>query len=533
MANPRAVWAVEFLPLLAAGGLAGLLLLAQRDLGAGMLLLALLAGQIYVAYGHPAVLYGALGLLGLGAGVGALTLDVVRTRFEAWINPWLDPTGSGYQIVQSLIAIASGGLLGSGPGRGTPAAVPVVHSDFVFAAIAEEWGLVGALAVIALFAVLVGRGLRVAAGARDPFAVLLAVGISLAFGLQSLLILGGTLRVLPITGVTLPFLSYGGSSLVTSSIAAGFLVLLSSERHPGLGTFGRPILRAQYFLSAGWVALALAVGWWSIVRGEVLTARTDNPRRSLASRFSLRGSILDWEGVVLADSTGRSGSYERIYYEPATAPVTGYDSSQYGQAGIEASLDGFLRGEIGPEPLLIWWNKLVNGTPPAGFHVRLTLNSELQRAAAVGLAGRRGAVIVVDAQSGSILAMASSPSFNPSTLDQDWPGLVVRTDGPLLNRVTQGRYQPGMTLAPLLFAWGISNGMVGADLPAPEFDSPVTVFDRTFSCRPPIEPQVEPTWGTELMLACPGPFAALGEAMGPEGVQLALEAFGLLDPPQI
>ena len=533
LANPRAVWAVDFLPLLAAGGLAGLLLLAQRDLGAGMLLLALLAGQIYVAYGHAAVLYGALGLLGLGAGIGALTLDVVRTRFEAWINPWLDPTGSGYQIVQSLIAIASGGLLGSGPGRGTPAAVPVVHSDFVFAAIAEEWGLVGALAVIALMAVLVGRGLRVAAGARDPFAVLFAVGISLALGLQSLLILGGTLRVLPITGVTLPFLSYGGSSLVTSSIAAGFLVLLSSERHPGLGPFGRPILRAQAFLSAGWIALALAVSWWSIGRADMLTARTDNPRRALTSRFSLRGSILDWDGVVLAASTGSSGSYERVYYEPATAPVTGYDSSQYGQAGVEASLDGFLRGEIGPEPLSIWWNELVYGTPPEGFHVRLTLNSELQHSAAVGLAGRSGAVVVLDARSGSILAMASSPSFNPSTLDQDWPDLVVRTDGPLLNRVTQGRYQPGMTLAPLLFAWGTTKGLIGAELPAPEFGSPVTVFDRTLECELPMEPQPEPTWGTALRLACPGPFAALGMQMGPEELRLAFQAFGLRDPPQI
>jgi len=533
LANPRAAWAGDFLPLLAAGGLAGLLLLAQRDLGAGLLLLALLAGQIYVAYGRAAILYGALGLLGAGAGIGVLKLEVVRTRFEAWINPWLDPTGAGYQIVQSLIAIASGGLLGSGPGRGAPTAVPVVQSDFVFAAVAEEWGLVGALAMIALFAVLVGRGLRVAAGARDPFAVLLAVGVSLALGLQTLLILGGTLRLLPITGVTLPFVSYGGTSFVTSSIAAGFLVLLSSERHPGLGAFGRPILRAQAVLSAGWIALALALGWWVIVRGEALTTRTDNPRRSLASRYSLRGSIFDWEGVELAASMGTIGSFARVYYDPASAPVTGYDSSLYGQAGIETSMDGFLRGEIGPDPLSIWWSELVYGTPPPGLHLRLTLNSELQRYAAEGLAASRGAVVVVDARSGSILAMASSPSFDPSTLDQVWPELVVRTDGPLLNRATQGRYQPGMTLAPLLFAWGISNGLIEAEGPAPDFGGLVTVFDRDLGCERPIDPQREPTWATALSLACPGPFAALGEAMGSEELLRALKAFGLLDPPLI
>lgn len=533
LASPRGVWAVEFLPLLAAGGLAGVLLLAQRDLGAGMLLLAVLAGQIYVAYGHAAVLYSAVGLVGLGAGIGALTLDVVRTRFEAWINPWLEPTGSGYQIVQSLIAIASGGLLGSGPGRGTPSAVPVVHSDFVFAAIAEEWGLVGALAVIILLALLVGRGLRVAAGARDPFEVLLAVGISLALGLQSLVILGGTLRVLPITGVTLPFLSYGGSSLVTSFIAAGFLVRISSERRPGLGPFGRPIVRAQAFLSAGWIALALAVGWWSIARAEVLTARTDNPRRSIASRYSLRGSILDWDGVALAASTGRSGSYARVYNQPAAAPVTGYDSSQYGQAGIEASLDGYLRGEIGPDPLSIWWNKLVYGTPPAGFHIRLTLSAELQQAAADELAGRRGAVVMLDARSGSILAMASSPSFNPATLEQDWPELVTRSDGPLLNRATQGRYQPGMTLAPLLFAWASARSQIEGDGLAPDFADPVTVFNRTLGCRREIDPQAGRTWGAALNLGCPGPFVALGMSMGPDELRLAFQSFGLLDAPRI
>ena len=526
-------WLSDFLPLLAAGGLAGLLLVAQRDLGAAMLSLGLLAFLIYIAYGHLAVLIGALGLAVAGGIIGYLTLGIVRTRVDSWINPWLDPTGSGYQIVQSLIAIASGGLLGLGPGRGAPTAVPVVHSDFMFAAVAEEWGMVGGLAAIGLFAVLVGRGLRAAGGARDPFAALLAAGVSVALGLQALLIMGGVMRLLPITGVTLPFVSYGGSSLVTSFIAAGFLVLISTDRNPRLGPFSVPILRTHALLTLGWAALALALGWWAIVRAESLTTRTDNPRRSLASLNSQRGEIVDWDESELAASIGTRGSYQRVYSERAGAPVIGYDSSVYGQAGIESSMDAYLRGENGPDAFSIWWSKLLYGVPPPGFTVRLTLDSDLQRAAAEGLAGQRGAAVVLDAVSGDILAMASSPSFDPNTLESEWATLVARDDGPLLNRGTQARYQPGMVLAPLLFAWANSSGLIAPDLPAPNFGADVAVSGQSVGCQRPIGAGDPATWQSALVHACAGPFAALGDRLGIEGIRQAFDAYGLLDAPQI
>ena len=205
--------------------------------------------MLYLASGRWQVLLAAAVLATIGGAVGYALFGVVRLRLEAWLNPWADPTGGSYQIVQSLIAIASGGVIGRGPGVGAPAFVPVAHSDFIFSAVAEEWGLLGGLGMIALFAVLVGRGLRVAAR-REPFGVMLAAGVTLALGLQSLILGGVMTRLFPLTGVTLPFVSYGGSSLVTSFIALGFLLLLSGESGPSR-RFGPELRQVQSGMLAG------------------------------------------------------------------------------------------------------------------------------------------------------------------------------------------------------------------------------------------------------------------------------------------
>ena len=159
-----------------------------------------------------------------------ILLDVVRQRVQIWLNLWADTAGSGYQIVQGLIAIAEGGLTGAGVGRGQPHVVPLVHSDLVLAALAEEWGLLGALVVLAGMAVYALRGLEVAWRLREErFACLLAAGMALLPVVQGLVICAGVLGLLPLTGVTLPFLGYGGSSLLTSLLAAAMLLRLSQE----------------------------------------------------------------------------------------------------------------------------------------------------------------------------------------------------------------------------------------------------------------------------------------------------------------
>jgi len=158
-------------------------------------------------------------------GVGRLGFGLVDT----WLNPWPEAQGRALPLVQSLSALAAGGVLGQGVGQGYPTYVPVVHSDFAFAAVAEEWGLLGALAVLACLAVLVYRGFRLALLARRPFLAFLAAGISALIGVQSLIIMGGVTKLLPLTGVTLPFLSYGGSSLLVSFVMVGLLLKVSGD----------------------------------------------------------------------------------------------------------------------------------------------------------------------------------------------------------------------------------------------------------------------------------------------------------------
>ena len=216
-------------PTLLVSGIAILLLIFQRDLGTASIFIALYTIIIYLATGRRSVLLYSILFLILVAIAGYFTIDIIQARINSWLNPWNDPSGDSYQIIQSLLAIANGGLEGRGPGLGSPALVPVAISDFIFAAIAEETGLIGTVGLVALFGLAIGRGIRVALRAPDLFRRLLAAGITAYLGIQTLLIIGGNLRLLPLTGVTLPFLSYGGSSLLTSFIALLFLMLISNH----------------------------------------------------------------------------------------------------------------------------------------------------------------------------------------------------------------------------------------------------------------------------------------------------------------
>lgn len=263
------------------------LLAAQRDLGAGLLFLGLLTVLLYVAFGRWKVLALGGAFLLTGVVAGELLTPVVHARLQAWLDPFADPSGASYQVLQSLIALAHGGLLGAGPGQGIPTFIPAAHTDFIFSALVEEWGMLGGLAVLGLNAVLVSRGLRAAARSRDTYSSLLAAGLSVALGLQALVILGGTLLVLPLTGITLPFLSYGGSSLTTSFLAAGLLLLVSDTRGSA-SALGRSLDRVHIGFIAGWACIALVLGWWVLVRGPDLLQRPDNPRTtSPATSFVL------------------------------------------------------------------------------------------------------------------------------------------------------------------------------------------------------------------------------------------------------
>ncbi|MFZ5808741.1 MAG: FtsW/RodA/SpoVE family cell cycle protein [Chloroflexota bacterium] len=421
------------------------LLVVQRDLGTASLFFFLYTTQVYLATEkRRVVLFGALGIL-CGLLVGYGLFDVVRIRVDAWMNPWLDPSGRSYQIVQSLIAIANGGVFGRGIGMGNPGLVPVSHSDFIFAAIAEESGLAGVVGLLTLLAILVIRCLRTALRAGDEFQRLLAAGFTAYLGGQSLLIIGGNLRLLPLTGVNLPFVSYGGSSLLVSLLVLLFILQVEGQPQAVVGSLpnAEPYLNLSRLLLGGFALAAMASGWFGLYRAEALTNRTDNPRRAIADRYTLRGSLYDRDGKPLAVTVGSPGSYQRITVYPPISPLLGYSSPAYGQAGLEASLDEWLRGLRGYSVLAHSWNHLLYGTPPPGLDLRLTIDLDLQRLADEALAGRQGAIVLLNAQSGDLLAVASQPGFDANELDQEWKELISSPNAPLLNRATQGQYPLG------------------------------------------------------------------------------------------
>ena len=405
-------------PILFMTGLTLLLLLVQRDLGTASIFVFLFAVIAYLATGRKMILLMSSALL-LVAGISSYFLfDVVRIRIDAWLNPWLDPSGRSYQIVQSLLSIANGGVGGRGPGMGSPTLVPISHSDFVYSAIVEESGLVGGIALIGLLMLLTASGLRIALRAPDNFRRFLAAGLTAYLIGQSLLIIGGNIRLLPLTGVTLPFVSYGGSSLLTAFLSLLLLALISQSANTNPVPAINPVLytRLGVTLLAGLSAAALVIGWWAYVRGPGLLERTDNARRAIAERYVRRGEILDRDNTLLAFSTGSSGDISRIYNFPELGSLVGYSHTVYGQSGLEASLDPYLRGLRGNSDLLVWWNHLLYGQPPPGLDVRLSLDMDLQHKADEMLMEQAGALVLMNAGNGEILALASHPTFETNQL---------------------------------------------------------------------------------------------------------------------
>lgn len=220
------------LPLVLMLGLSMAVLVFQRDLGAAMLTLGIFLSMLYVASSRLSyLLVGALTFGGSVVGVYRLSRQIaalshVHTRIGAWLSPWT--TSGAYQIVQGMYAFAGGGLIGQGLGQGAPTLIPESHTDLIFAAIGEEWGLLGTTAVLVLYTLLIARGLALSLRVRDGFLQLLGVGLVVALAVQALIILSGNLVLTPLTGMTLPFVSYGGTSLLTNWVIVALLLRISA-----------------------------------------------------------------------------------------------------------------------------------------------------------------------------------------------------------------------------------------------------------------------------------------------------------------
>jgi peptidoglycan glycosyltransferase len=201
----------------------------QRDLGSSLLFFVLFVVMLWIATGRTTYLTIGGTLFLAGAAFAYTQFSHVRDRVEIWLDPWPVAQDAGYQIVEASFALADGGIAGTGIALGTPTRIPEVETDFIFAAIGEELGLLGATAVLCAFLLMVGAGLRIALRAESAFDTLLAAGLTTLLGVQAFIIIGGITRTLPLTGVTLPFVSYGGSSLVLNYVLLALLLRISDN----------------------------------------------------------------------------------------------------------------------------------------------------------------------------------------------------------------------------------------------------------------------------------------------------------------
>ena len=216
-------------PLLLAWGFAILVMVREKDLGSSLLFFAVFAAMLYIATERMSYLVVALGMFLAGAYVAYQMFGHVQDRVSSWIDPWSVSQTTGFQLVQSLFALGSGGFAGTGLGLGSPQKIPNASTDFVLSAIGEELGLLGTVAVCMLFLLLVGSGFRIAIQTERPFSKLFAAGLTTIIGVQTFVIIGGVIRVIPLTGVTLPFISYGGSSLIANFVIIALLLRISDE----------------------------------------------------------------------------------------------------------------------------------------------------------------------------------------------------------------------------------------------------------------------------------------------------------------
>ena len=489
------------LPLFAVWGVCLLVVVFERDLGSALLFYTIFLLMLYVATGRFSYVIIGLVLLAVGA-VGAYKfLSHVQVRFQIWADPFKDAQGQGYQIVQSLFSLADGGLVGVGIGNGMANNIPVVESDFIFSAIGEEMGLLGGGAVLILFMLFAVRGLTTAARAKSDLAAFSATGLTAAISFQAFLIVGGVTRLIPLTGVTLPFMSQGGSSLLASFIIVALLLRAGDEATgreaeltgtgtmaaitddqvasaaspagsrmrrrlldtPESGVLGRVALanrltRAVLAFTALFAILIGNLTYVQVIKAKDYQDMPTNNHTIARSKYIQRGSIITSDGVTLAESLQQEdGTYARSYPNGnMAAHVVGYVSQQYGTAGVESVMNETLTGS---KDYSSWDNALASlaGQNQPGNTAKLTIDSRIQTAAEQALKGFKGAVVVMDPRTGAVLACASSPTYDNTNIDalmQSGGG----EDGSMYDRAMDALYTPGSTFKVVTLSAALETG---------------------------------------------------------------------------
>jgi peptidoglycan glycosyltransferase len=493
-------------PLLIMWGISLLIVIFESDLGSALLFFTFFVVMLYVCTGRVSYVIVSLVLLIIGGIFCYFAFAHVQTRIQIWLDPWSDPSNKGLQIVQSIYSLADGGLVGVGIGKGMPTLIPIVESDFIFSAIGEEMGLLGGSAILICYLLLAVRGLATAARAKSDVSSFTALGLTAALVIQAFLIVGGVTKLLPLTGVTLPFMSQGGSSLLSSFISIGLLLRAGDEgtghdtqmqtargvspqaafapndrgghmsavvhgSHargsygmltPESGVLGRVALSKRLTVVVTVFSLMFAILIANLTYIQVIHASEyqdmpSNNHTIAKSERVQRGAILTSDGVTLAESVLQSdGTYQRVYPQGSLAAHTiGYISSQYGSTGIESTANDILTGHTDYSS---WQSALMSlaGEETSGSSVVLTLNSQMQEAAEEALDGYTGAIVILDPSTGAVLAKASSPTYENSDV-----GTILESGssgGVLLDRTTQVRYAPGSTFKTVTLAAALESG---------------------------------------------------------------------------
>ena len=543
------------LPLLLMWGLALIIVIFEKDLGSALMFFCVFLVMLYVASGRKTYLVIA-GILAAAAAVFLYTcFSHVQVRVATWLNPFADPLDTGYQLCQSFYSLADGGMVGTGIGRGLCDLIPVVESDFIFAAIAEETGLLGAAGVLMLYVAFAVRGFVTAGRARTDVAALMSVGLTTVIALQAFIIVGGVTRLVPLTGITLPFISQGGSSLVANFIAVGLLLVCGNDSTglgeemananthaagtmPGVHTahefsadnplgrvaLGRRLTNTLIVFCALFAILIGNLTFQMIIRADAIHAMPYNNHTVLAAQRIRRGDIVTSDGVVLASSErSADGTYTRTY--PAgdlAAHVVGYYSLRYGTAGLENAFDPYLTGRSGYSTWSEAFSTLA-GSGEDGYTLTLTLDSRVQEAAAAALGEYKGACVVMTAD-GAILGMVSAPSFDPTDVASilDDPDSAVGS--PLFNRAIQAVYAPGSTFKLVTLTAALETGVATEDT---EYEAPATLeiggADIVNWNR---EDYGTVTLARATELSANTVYAQVGAAMGPRTLVAAADAFG-------
>lgn len=498
-------------PLFIVWGVCLLVVAFERDLGSALLFYTIFLIMLYVATGRVSYVIIGLALLAVGAFGMYQIMSHVQVRVAIWLDPFSDAQNLGYQIVQSLFSLADGGLTGVGIGKGMADIIPVVASDMIFAAIGEEMGLLGGSAVLLLFMLFAVRGLTTAARAKSDLAAFSAAGLTAAISFQAFTIVGGVTKLIPLTGVTLPFMSQGGSSLLASFVIVGLLLRAGDEatgrsteiantstdlatagyrttvrgshmRRPALdtpesGLLGRVALanrltRTVFLFTALFAVLIGNITYIQVIKASEYQDMPSNNHTINKARYIKRGSIITADGLTLAESIQQAdGTYARSYPNGnLAAHVVGYYSQQYGTMGIENTQNDTLTGS---KDYSSWQNALnsLAGISEPGNSVQLTIDSRIQRAAEQALAGRVGAIVALDPRSGAVLAWASAPTFDNTNIQAaiEAANASGGADTSMYDRATLALYTPGSTFKVLTLASALENGLATLDT---TYDSP-------------------------------------------------------------